>query len=594
MKANFFPSPAPTPAAYLRAARLIKDAGGTGLRSVRVAVLSSDTVEVIRPYLVVESARLGFAFQPWFAPWGQIEQQALDDGSDLHTEDPDVVLVLARLEEWSPELCDRFLLRDDNQIKAARKDILQRLENLLSGLRKYSDAVIFFANFVPPLRVAAGMADLSLRHCFRETVQGINGAVRKAVSRVPGAYTFDLAQVAIEHGLANWCDPRLAALARVPLSLSAQIATCKAFSRVVHAALVPPAKVLVLDLDNTLWGGVLGEDGFGGIQLGNDHPGNVYKAFQQYLLNLRDSGILLAIASKNNPADVDEFFDRYPDRVLQREDFAACRVNWNDKSDSLREIAEELNVDLDALAFFDDSPFEREQVAHHLPMVRVIDVPESALEYSNAVDSSAVFDRLTLTSEDRDRSALYIKQKQRLQPSATTRSRGEFLLSLEMVATVGLLANDQMPRVAQLLAKTNQFNLTTRRHSAVGMDSMLRGGAIGLWLRLADRFGDQGLVGFALAVPESPTRWRLDSFLLSCRVIGRDAETALLATLAGMLRQRGIQELRGEYIPTPKNAPVADFFSRHLFAASEGGEWILDLAASPISIPAHIRVAPLS
>ena len=561
----------PSPAAYLQAARRV-EAGEVGdLRPLRVAVLSTFTAEFLAPYLRVEGARRGLALTPWFAPWGQLEEQALDPASALYAERPEAVVVLARIED--------------------QPDFPARAGALLAALRRHSVARLLLANFAPPARLAAGLADPSLPLPEASATQQANDALAAACRAVPDAFIFDFARLVVEHGVAAWVDARLFHLARLPFGVNAQIALGRRLARTLRAAFFPPAKVLVLDLDHTLWGGVLGEDGLGGIALGDAYPGNVFQAFQRYLATLQTRGVLLAIASKNNAADVDELFARHQDLVLRREDFVAARINWEPKSDNLRAIAAELNLGLDSFVFLDDSPFEREEVRRALPMVQVLDFPPSPLGLIAAVEDSGCFDRLALGAEDRARTDLYRAQSVRRAAEEMAGSREEFLASLGLVATIGTVDAETLPRVAQLLAKTNQFNLTARRHGAAEVQALLAAGAVALWLRLADRLGDHGLVGVALAVPGEP--WRVDSFLLSCRVIGRGVETALLARLCEVVAARGGQELVGEYVPTAKNGIVADFYPRHGFVAADGGTWRLALAAGAVQCPPSIVIRPV-
>jgi FkbH-like protein len=541
-----------TPAAYLKAARAVDAI--PGLRPMRVAVLATFTAEFLGPYLRVEGARRGFAFTPWFAPWGQLEEQILDAAGALYAERPDVVVIFAPAIDPA------------------------RLAALLAGLRARTACPVFVANVPPAWPSPDGLL---------APEDGANLALAAACRTQPDVFIFDLARCAVEYGLRNWIDLRLLHLARVPWSAGTQVAVARSLARHLRAAFVPPAKALVLDLDGTLWGGVLGEDGPGGIALGDEYPGNVFKSFQHYLLTLKNRGVLLAIASKNNAADVEEVFARHADLVLRRADFAAVQIHWKAKSESLRAIAAELNVGLDALVFFDDSPFERAEVRAALPQVQVIEVPASPLGYIAAVEDSELFDRLVLSAEDRRRTQLYQAQAARAAEQAQAGSVEEFLRGLQLTATIGAIDAETLPRAAQLLAKTNQFNLTTRRHGAADIQAMIAAGATALWLRLADRFGDHGLVGIAIAVREGGAA-RIDTFLLSCRVLGRGVETALLAELC---RRLDVGEVVGEYLPSAKNAQVADFYPRHGFTACGENRWSLVLPAPALAPPDYLKLS---
>ncbi|HEY3900169.1 MAG TPA: HAD-IIIC family phosphatase [Chthoniobacter sp.] len=574
-----------TPASYLKAARRVQAGDIPDLRELRVAVLSTVSAQLLQPYLIVEGARRGLRIHPWFAPFGQLEEQALDGSSGLYAGKPEVVLVLARLEELAPALCEQS--HAGPEPSALMESVIDRLRALLRALRERSTAALGIANFSPPARPLAGLGDAMLPLSQATLVQQANAALAAACRDLPGAFVFDYARTVIEHGLAGWHDPRLFALARQPWTVEAQMATARALARTLRAALAPPAKCLVVDADNTLWGGVIGEDGLGGIALGDEYPGNAFKAFQKYLRTLKDRGVLLALVSKNEEADVLAVLNQHPDCVLRESDFSARRINWREKSLNVREIAEGLNLGLDALAFFDDNPFEREEVRRLLPAVTVLDTPSEPLEFIAAIEESGWFDQLAFSAEDQNRAVLYRQETVRTRAREAAASPEEFLAGLEMVATMGFVGPETLPRVAQLLAKTNQFNLTTRRHTAAELAQMIESGAVALWLRLADRFGDHGLVGVAIARPQDAD-WLIDTFLLSCRVIGRGAETTLLAQLSASVRARGASgQLVGEYIPSARNGLVGDFYPKHGFSPCGDNHWEKRLS-SAVETPSYM------
>ena len=575
------------PASYLAAARrLAALEARPGLAPVRVFVLSSFTFEVVLPYLAVEGARRGLDVAAAAGSYGQLEQQALDPASALYAFGADVAVIAARVEDAAPELADGFVALAPAEVDAALDAYVARLAGVCRAIRERSAARVLVWNQPPLRRLAAGLADAALEPSQQQAIGELNRRLARACAAIPGAVVFDAARLGAELGARQWFDDKLAVLARTPLSGAAQLAVGRHLARTLRAMLRPPCKCLVLDLDNTLWGGVLGEDGIAGIALGDEYPGSVFKRFQRVLRGYRDRGVLLAIASKNNEADVAELFAAHADLVLRWSDFAAAQVHWNDKAGSLRAIAAELDLGVDALAFFDDNPVERAWVRAQLPEVTVIDVPADPLRYVDALDDSGAFDHLVVTSEDRRRAAQYQSEQGRKELARAAGSLDEFLAALQMKVTIGRIGAATLPRVAQLLGKTNQFNVTTRRHTEGDLAGMLARGAIGLWMRVADRYGDSGLVGVGIAVREDAGRedagaYRLDSFLMSCRVLGRKAEHALLHAIARGARDAGARALLGEFIPTKKNAPAAGFFADTGFAPIDGrpGWWRLDLAS---------------
>lgn len=566
--------------------RLARELGEGDDNRLKVAVLASFTADFLQPCVVVEGARRQLSFELWLAPFGQIEQQVVDPGSALYATPRDVVLVVARLEDWAPELGPRFVSYSPESLEALRSGLRQRWESLLGTLRSRSKAKVLVANFVPPLWLAAGGADASLALPQAGFVQRLNEDLAQVCAALPDVQVLDVARVASEVGLDRWRDERLEYLAKAPWSMDACVAVAKAAARRLRPWFIAPKKCLVLDLDNTLWGGVLGEAGKDGIALGPDYPGNVFLDFHRRVLALRDSGILLAAASKNNAADVEEVFAQHPASLIKREHFAAFEVHWEDKATSLRRIAASLNIGLDALVFFDDNPVERQWVREQLPMVTVLEVPTSPMGYVRTLAESGCFDLVALTSEDRKRATLYQEDSGRQALQQQAGSLDEFLAGLNMTLTVGRVDESTLPRVAQLLGKTNQFNLTTRRHGAAELQQMIDAGAIVLWARVKDRFGDAGLIAAAVLVPEGAERWRIDTFLMSCRVIGRGVETALLAVMEQMVHSRGGRLIIGEFIATAKNQPAAEFLPQHGFVPEEGNLWYLKLEA-PREVPLY-------
>lgn len=570
-----------TRAEVLKLAAALKQSPPVGLRPVKLAVLATFTADMLQPYIIVETARRGMALSWWAGPYGQVEQQVVDPGSALYAAPADAVLLLLRMADVAAQADGRFLSLGNEGAAQERERLKQWLAQQLHALRAQSGAAVLVSNFAPPEFVAAGLADAAQEHSQAAWVQSVNSAVAEVCAAVPRCYVLDIARAAVETGLTRWRDDRLAYVAKAPLGGDALAAVARLTARTLRAVSTTPKKCLVLDMDNTLWGGVIGEAGMEGIALGPDYPGNVFVDFQRRILSLRDRGILLAVASKNNSAEVEAVLAGHPSCVLKRGDFAAWEVNWEDKATGLRRIAQMLNIGLDALVFADDNPVERAWVRGQLPEVTVLELPSSPMGYWKTLEESGCFDALTLTTEDRQRAGMYAEEAQRQEFQSAAGSPGDFLRSLELVLTVGLVDESTLPRVAQLLGKTNQFNLTTRRHDEATIRTMCAEGA-GLWLRARDRFGDAGLVGVVLAVPEGDA-WKIDTLLMSCRVIGRRVETAMLALLERIASARGVHRLFGEFIATGKNQPAASFLPDHGFTP-DGGRWQLQFDA-PRAMP---------
>jgi FkbH-like protein len=395
-----------------------------------------------------------------------------------------------------------------------------------------------------------------------ERIARMNAVLRRELPQ--GAYFLDLEAVSGTVGKATFYDMRRYYWTKQPFSEAGCLELAHHLAAGIRALVSGPKKVLVVDLDNTLWGGVVGETGPFAIGLGDSPEGEAFRAFQGYLKSLAARGILLAIASKNNEADALEPFEKNPDMVLRLDDFAAYEINWEPKGMTLARLARTLNLGLDSFVFFDDNPAEREQVRQALPDVEVIDVPADPAEYTRALQSACLFETTGLTQADAERAQQYSVERRRRALEQSSGSLEDYLRSLEMRGQARLIEEHDLQRVVQLLAKTNQFNLTTRRHTRDDVLALLaRADAIGLTVRVRDRFGDHGLVGVLIGVPEEnePVRvLRIDTWLLSCRVIGRTVETFAMRSLLERARQLQYGRILGEYITTAKNALVSQLY----------------------------------
>jgi FkbH-like protein len=411
---------------------------------------------------------------------------------------------------------------------------------------------------------------------------------------------FDVDHLAARHGRANWRDERMFLASRLPISAASFGAYSRGLVRSFSALFRAPRKVLCTDLDNTLWGGVLGEEGPEGIATGSAFPGNCFLEYQKYLKQLASRGILLAIVSKNNEADVREAFQlRAADLALSLDNFVATKISWDEKSDAIRELAKELSLGLDSFVFIDDNPVECEAIRQQLPEVAVIEAPvQEPWKLVGLLSSQSFFDAAVVTDDDVNRLKEYKAQAQRAELATNAGSRDEFLASLEIVCTFLGALDAPLARSVQLLAKTNQFNLTTRRHSAAEVEEFAATpGGQAVAIRVRDRFGDAGVVGLALARHQGDSCF-VDSLLLSCRVIGRGIETALLAHIAGNAKKSGATQLIGEFIATKKNAPCADFYLDHGFVEDTPSKnaqtgsvlYRLDLATSTLASPAWLTL----
>lgn len=581
----------PTVAAYADAARQVRQHRAE-LQPVRVALLATFTIDLLVPYLEVEAARVGFAVDVYVGPFNTVAQELLDPGSGCIAHRPDVVFVAQQLGDVCPPLAEEYLALDGTRVAEHTDEVIKRSADVWTAFRRLSTATLVVHNFAVPPHALLGIYEPMAAASQTEAIRGLNGRLAEAARGTAGVYVLDHDRICAEVGLHRGFDGKMWHLGGAPLSADALMALARTQAAFVRAICGSPSKCLVLDLDNTLWGGVLGESDHEGIQLGHAYPGNVFRAFQRAVLQLYRRGVILAVNSKNNEGEVEEVFRSHPDMVLRPEHFACVKANWRDKPENMLEIAQELNIGVDSLVFFDDDPVERERMRQVLPQVRTLEVPRDPTAYVRVLYDSRVFDKVSWTEEDRRRGVMYRSEAARARLERSATSLAEFLASLEMTVAVRPVDESSFARALDLIHKTSQFNLTTRRHSAGRLTEMLADPAFGVFcLRAGDRFGDHGIVGLAIVHLHDACA-RLDTLLLSCRVIGRSVETAFLSFLADWASARGAKILDGEFIRTAKNAPAEDVLRRHGFQEVGGTDgatsWHLDLQ-EPLAWPTFIR-----
>jgi FkbH-like protein len=563
----------------------------------RVAVMRSFTVEPLVPVLRAAAALNGIDIQTYIGPFNAYVQEAVDAASGLYAFKPDVVFLTLQARDLAPDLWSGFADLDSAGTQAAVVRVVDGFRSWLRAFRAHSRASVVVHNLEWPADLANGIGDGQTEPGQMAAFLEINRALAQLPREFGGVYVLDYARLIARHGHTHWFDEQKWQTARMPIAAGALIHLAREWLRYIHPLVGRVSKVLVTDLDNTLWGGVLGEDGLNGIQGGAEYPGTPFHAVQRALLDFHRRGILLAICSKNNQADALEALTKHPGMLLHSEHFAAMRINWQDKATNLRKIAAELNVGTDSLAFLDDNPAEREYVRENLPDVAVIEMGAGPESLAEALRAAPWFERPSRTTADRARSRMYAERRQRELAQQQAPSLEEFYRSLEQTAQVAPADAESLARFAQLTQKTNQFNLTIRRYSEQQLADMLRDSVWdALTLRAKDRFGDHGIVGAALMRQSGPV-CEIDTFLLSCRVIGRELEKVLLARLAELAVKRGATLLCGRFLPTAKNAPAKDFYEKIGFRREEddgpGTFWSLDLHLNQPGYPSWIRVEVL-
>ena len=581
--------------AYKRIQRLPLEAPSDDKALIRVAVIGSSTLEPLASCLDVKLRIQGYHPVMFVGGFNTYRQEVLDKSSPLYEMRPDVIVL--SVDPWS--LLDQkfrpsFTRTDENERLEAQKGLVEGIGGIAEALNEGSSAMILVNNLIVPMFSPLGVADNKQKMGLREFFAGANRALNERFRDNESVFMVDIDSVAADFGKSRIVDWGTYYRGSIQFAGDFILALADEYLRYVSALKGKTKKCIVLDLDNTLWGGIIGEDGIEGIKLGNTSPGLEFVEFQRALLSLYNRGVILAVNSKNNYDDAIKVLKEHPDQVLREEHFAALRINWQDKFTNMIELATEINIGLDSMVFMDDNPIERGQISHALPKVLVVDMPENPQHYRETLEGLKVFDVLSLTKEDIARGEMYVGKRKRAELQESAASLDDFLYSLDIKVDVRPADEFNLPRIVQLLRKTNQFNLTTRRYSDAETKQLSESDDSRVYsMGVEDKFGNEGIVGVAIARRDADA-WIIDSYLMSCRVIGRSIETAFLAKIVSDARNDGAKRVIGEFIPTKKNKPAVDFYERHGFSVLSTDEgvtrWVLDLSTDTVLKPDWIEL----
>lgn len=563
-----------------------------GLLEKRIAVLGgSTTAEVVDQ---LELALLARGIKPLFyqSEYNRYYEEALYPGDDLVAFKPDLVYIHTGTVNLNtfPQLGD-----SEQDVKAQLEDRQRHFTAVWDGIAKHLHCPVIQNNFEEPWCRPLGNLDGSDFRGRSRFIARLNDYFAEQASLRKHLYIHDVHYLAARFGMERWFNPRLWYLYKYSLDMEMIPCLAHHLSAVVAAVWGKSSKALVLDLDYTLWGGVVGDDGLDGIQLGNETAeAEAYTEFQRYIRDMKDRGIILAACSKNED-ETARLGLTHPDSLLRAEDFAAFKANWDAKPTNIESIANELNIGLDSLVFVDDNPAERDIVRAQLPVVEVPEMGGDITDFIRAIDRAALFETLSLSAEDIKRSQQYQENKQRIQLQASYATYDEFLQSLEMVAEITAFQPVYMDRITQLTNKTNQFNLTTRRCTRAEIEMMAASDSwVTLSGRLQDKFGDNGLVT-VVAGEIRGNALHIELWLMSCRVLKRGMEEAMMLELCSKAKERGLKKLVGYYLPTPKNKMVADFYKAFGFSCAkqsqEGSVWELDLGRGLPPLKPRMEIA---
>jgi FkbH-like protein len=561
---------------FISKAKSVKDI--TFSKKVRVAILSSFTIYGLEESLKVKCAERKLGCMTYSSPYNQYNQDILSSASPLYEFSPNLTFMLI---DTRTILSSLFYNPYSVSVPERREYINSRVKDLVDLVRKFtvkSKSKLVVANFHAPVYTPYGICETKTEYGLREMVLDLNAKLSYSLRDEPATFVFDFDAFVAKYGEVNVYDYRQFLFGDIKVSLNCIPSLAEEFMGYIIAELGINRKCVVLDLDNTLWGGIVGEDGFEGIKLSPQFPGTSFIEFQRVIQALHERGIILAINSRNNEDEAFRVLREHPYMVLREKNFASIKINWNDKISNTKAIAEELNIGLDSLVYFDDDPVNRELISSALPEVMTVNLPKDPALYAQTLMDLNVFNTFSITDEDKRRGQMYVEERNRTQLEKSVSNLDDFLSQLEIKIKIRKADKFTIPRISQLVLKTNQFNLTTRRFQEEDIlkfsedKNMLVGCA-----QTSDKFGDNGITG-VFVVRKSPdsSEWNIEAFLLSCRVMGRRIEDSIMEYILNEARKEGIKRVKGRYIPTSKNKPCESFLPHSGFK-KEGEDWIRHL-----------------
>lgn len=539
--------------------------GSSQFKKIKIAALSSSTIEGLKEILFVKCYELGIIPEIFIGGYNQYNQEIIDENSQLYDFKPDLVILFIDTKSLLGDVFFSYYQLPEEETRKLLEHTVHQVNALANRITQNLNCKVVLHNFEVPLYSPLGILENKQELGFIEFVRTINSNISKEFKRNTQIFVFDYDAFCSKWGKENILDYKMYYLGDIQISFPYLPKLCQEYIAYIKPLASLTKKCIVLDLDNVLWGGVIGEDGLEGIKLGPTPEGRPFLEFQKYLLSLFNRGVILAINSKNNSEDVYGALREHPYMVLKEKHFASIKANWNDKISNMKEIAQELDIGLESFVFFDDDPFNREIIKGSLPEVLVVDLPQDPSLYLKTLMELDDFNSFQYSEEDKRRGQMYAEQRKRQELSQISTDITEYLQALEMVITIEEANPFTIPRISQLTQKTNQFTMTTKRYLEEDIRKMAEGKESMIFsVKVVDKFGDNGITGVAI-VKKGAKQWLVDSFLLSCRVIGRRVEETMLAYILERARMEHAASIVGEFIPTKKNILAEAFYKKNDF-----------------------------
>ena len=543
-------------------------------KEYRLAVLGNCATQFLSQAVKGYAHLSGMNLSVYDADYNQIDAQLLDPSSETYTFDPHYIFLYLA----SDKLYEDFMASDVQQRTGFADEVLSRITSYWDMIGRNSKASILQAGFTEIDDKCFGNYGAAVAASFTFQIRKLNWLLEEAMSVRPGVYPVDLLSVQLALGKERFYDPVLYYNAKVNIPLDSWGYVAKQIIDVISALQGRTKKCVILDLDNTLWGGVIGDDGLSGIEIGELGRGHVFTDLQLWLKTLKQRGILLAVCSKNNEDTAKEPFEKHEEMVLRLSDFAIFVANWEDKASNIRYIQQTLNIGMDSIVFLDDNPFERELVRSMIPDICVPELPSDPAHYLSYLQELNLFETASYSAEDADRTGMYQAEAKRRESEASFASIDDYLISLEMEGFAAPFDELHFSRIAQLTQRSNQFNLRTIRYTE---DDIARIAAddryVTLYYTLKDRFGDHGLVSVVIMKRESERELFVDTWLMSCRVLKRGMEEYIINRMVDTARECGASTIKAEYIPTAKNKMVEHIYDAMGFDYKGDGLYSLEI-----------------
>ena len=569
---------------YINQSKIIKPKNHE--KKIRIAFVGSFSLNGFEETIQVQCNDEKINCLTYNSPYNQFTQEILNDNSNLYKFKPDITFLL---------IDNRVILEDsfyfsniNSKNKKYTDEKINEIQNLIQVFTQKSQSKIVMANFVIPTYTSLGIYESKIEYGIKEIILNLNKKLKQLSRNIDSLYIYDFNSFVTKFGEKNILDYKKMNYGDIKINFDIIPHLIYDFLGYVKPIQGLNKKCLVLDLDNTLWGNIIGEDGFEGIKMGPYPEGRSFVEFQKVIKSLSENGIILAINSKNNQNETMKVINEHPHMILREKDFSCIKINWNDKISNMKEIAKELNIGLDSIVFFDDDPINRELLRMSLPEVNTIELPKDPSIYAQILRDLNDFNTLKITNDDVQRKTMYKQEQNRQKLQSSTENLNEYLKKLNIKIKIKLNDKFSISRISQLILKTNQFNLTTKRYQEEQIKEFVKDETMIVGCsEIEDKFGENGITNVFI-IKTKPNEWIIDTFLLSCRIMGRGIEEGIIGKILEIAKNKGIEKITAAFIPTEKNKPAENFLKNYGFE-KEKENWIF-LLKNEFKIPDYLEV----